>query len=124
MSPTDVGASDALQGLAEQPVADQAWNQTSSYSFIWHCLCNGEFFNQSTPLNDSEEYGAPLSVRIDSISVSGDLASSSEYVQFRLSGEQSYFTYQGEGDNSTYTTYDYTGPQPALSRVGGGGIFF
>jgi hypothetical protein len=124
VSPTDVGASDALQGLAEQPVADQAWNQTSSYSFIWHCLCNGEFFNQSTPLNDSEEYGAPLSVRIDSISVSGDLASSSEYVQFRLSGEQSYFTYQGEGDNSTYTTYDYTGPQPALSRVGGEASFF
>jgi hypothetical protein len=104
-------------GIAPDRISPDSMEQeTAQWGFTWYCTCNGTFVNQFTTVPTSSTGLIPTQVSIDSISVSGDLASSSEYLQFKLSGAASYITYQGVADTSTYSTYSYTGPQPSLTQ--------
>ena len=76
------------------------------------CNCNGTFYNRFASAPSS--YGVPLSVRITSIEVKGDLADASEYIDFRVSSVSSWIRYQGSGDNNTYSYYAYNGAQPSV----------
>ncbi|MDB0008664.1 M12 family metallo-peptidase [Luminiphilus sp.] len=107
-----------LPGESYQTASESTFDQTSTQWNSWYCACYTEEFNLRTNVSDSEEFGAPISVRIDSIAVRGDLARDDEYVQMRIHGSSDYLTYQGGAFSSAYTTYAYSGPQPALSRSG------
>ena len=112
-----------LRGEAYQTALDSTFGETSTQAPSWYCACNGSWTNLRTSLYDSEEFGAPVSVRIDSISVRGDLARSDQYVKTRMYGQSNWLTYQGGAFTSNYTTYAYSGPQPSLSRSNGVSTF-
>ena len=70
-----------LRGETYQTAVDSTFGETSTQTTSWYCECYGSWTNLRTSLLDSEEFGAPVSVRIDSISVRGDLARSDQYVK-------------------------------------------
>ncbi len=61
----------------------------------------------------------PIGVVITSIEVRGDLSDSNEYVNFKVFGTGSWYTYQGRYDEAIFTLAYYCGPQPAYKYFNG-----
>ena len=78
-----------------------------------YCDCNGSFTNRFVELPTT--YGRPQSIQITSIEVRGDLASSNEYIDFKVSGTSNWIRYQGGADSANYRRYSYFSTQPTIS---------
>ena len=114
---TPQGASQTLNPGSRASAEIQSFTQ--GHWFTWWCDCNGRDYNLFTRIYGVPAGATPISVVITSIEVRGDLADYTEFVDFKVSGTSYWYRYQGFGDDATFGSYSYNGPQPTLKYSNG-----
>jgi len=88
---------------------------TEYWSTWYYCYCNGLYSNIWFEVPFSNASGqAPSSITITSVGVRGDLRTTDEYIDFKLSTAYQWKRYQGDSDSSVYYYEPYSGPQPSI----------
>jgi subtilisin-like proprotein convertase family protein len=88
---------------------------TEYWSTWYYCYCNGLYSNIWFEVPFSNASGqAPSSITITSVGVRGDLGTTDEYIDFKLSTAYQWKRYQGDSDSSVYYYEPYSGPQPSI----------